>query len=254
MPPGSADAPQWLLTSWIRSCQAVGATAGTDELRAAGNALLDRWSEPGRVYHCVRHLADVLSRVDELAEETHEPDLVRLAAWYHGAIFSAASSAAYATQGGEDEVASAALAREQLAALGVPARCAQRVGELVTALVRHKPLPHDYDCAVLCDADMAILATEPQRYKAYLTDVRKEYAHIPVRHYLEARHRILTKLLARPALYTSPMAAAWEEPARQNLTAEAARIERELRTLGDDPDAPGPPGAGSGAADPPPES
>ncbi|MEP7764556.1 hypothetical protein [Sanguibacter sp. 25GB23B1] len=235
MPLGSADAPQWLLSSWVRSCVAAGATAPVAEIQQVGNSLLDRWSEPSRVYHTVRHLADVLSRVDELAEETHEPDLVRLAAWYHGAIFSAASGAAYAAHGGEDEVASAALAREELLGLGVPDRDAERVTSLVTALVRHKSIPQDFDCAVLCDADMGILATEPQRYKAYLEDIRKEYEHIPVRDYLTARHRILTKLLNRKALYVSPLGTAWEEAARQNLGAEASRIEKELRKLGPEP-------------------
>ena len=234
MPPGSADAPQWLLSSWVRSCQAAGATAPVQEIRQVGNALLDRWSEPGRVYHTVRHLADVLSRVDELAEETHEPDLVRLAAWYHGAVFSAASGVAYASHGGEDEVASAALARGELLGLGVSERDAERVTSLVTALVRHKSIPQDFDCAVLCDADMGILATEPQRYKAYLADIRKEYEHIPVRDYLTARHRILTKLLGRKALYASPLGSAWEEAARQNLGAEASRVQKELRRLGDE--------------------
>lgn len=231
MPPVSADAPQWLLSSWIRSVQAVGANAPESEIRGTGLALLDRWREDGRIYHNVRHLADVLSRVDELAEETHQPDLVRLAAWYHGAVFSAASSVAYATQGGEDEVASAALAHTELIELGVPDKAADRVKALVTALARHKPLPNDDDCAVLCDADMGILATEPQRYKAYLSDIRQEYAHIPVRDYLVARQRILAKLLGRKALYTSPLATGWEDAARQNLAAEAARLEKELRKL-----------------------
>ncbi|SDC83234.1 Predicted metal-dependent phosphohydrolase, HD superfamily [Sanguibacter gelidistatuariae] len=231
MPPVSADAPQWLLSSWIRSTQAAGATAPESEIRATGLSLLDRWSETGRIYHNVRHLADVLSRVDELAEEAHEADLVRLAAWYHGAVFSAASSAAYATQGGEDEVASAALARTELIELGVPERKADRVRDLVTALSRHKSLTNDEDCAVLCDADMGILAAEPQRYKAYLIDIRKEYEHIPVRDYIEARHRILTKLLSRKALYTSPLATGWEDAARQNLAGEVARLEKELSKL-----------------------
>ncbi|MBI9114543.1 HD domain-containing protein [Sanguibacter suaedae] len=231
MLPGNTDAPQWLLSSWVRSCRAVGATATEAGLQEVGRALLDRWSGPGRVYHTVRHLADVLSKVDELAEETHEPDVVRLAAWYHGAVFSAASKDAYASHGGEDEVASAALAREELRGLGVSERDTDRVSELVSALVRHKSLPNDFDCAVLCDADMGVLATEPQRYKAYLADIRKEYEHIPVRDYLEARKRIVTKLLGRENLYASPLAACWEEAARQNLIAESARVDKELRKL-----------------------
>lgn len=223
------------MTSWIRSCQAAGATASEAELRTTGFALLDRWSEGTRFYHTVKHLADVLSRVDELAEETHEPDLVRLAAWYHGAIFNAESRVAYATQGGEDEVASAALSRSELVGLGISEKSAERVSQLVTALARHKPVPGDFDCAVLCDADMAILAAEPQRYTCYVRDIRKEYEHIPVADYLSARHRILTKLVNRKSLFASPLAASWEDAARQNLAGELARVEKEISKLPAEP-------------------
>lgn len=225
------DAPQWLLAAFVRSAVGAGATAERDDIRAVGEQLLDRWSSPGRRYHNLRHLVDVLARVDELAEETHEPDLVRLAAWYHGAVFDAAENAAYANRGGEDEVASALLARTDLLALGVPEARAARVDALVNALARHTPNPTDFDCAVLCDADLAMLAADPQRYKVYLHDIRAEYEHLPVEHYLRARLRILRKLIARPSLFVSPLGAAWEEPARQNLSAELQRIEKELSAI-----------------------
>ncbi len=228
---GVFDAPQWLLSAWSRSCEGAGATAPPETIRAVGERLIDRWSEPGRHFHNLKHLVHVLSRVDELAEETHEPDLVRLAAWYHGAIFDAAAKAAYANRGGEDEVASAELARTELLGLGVPERAAQRVHDLVTALARHTSAPGDFDCAVLCDADLAMLASEPQRYKAYLKDVRAEYSHVPVEDYLRARAAILTKLQGRPTLFASPLGAAWEEPARQNVAAELHRIKKELAAL-----------------------
>ena len=174
------EAPQWLLAAFVRSAVGAGATAERDEIRAVGEKLIEKWSSPGRRYHNLRHLVDVLARVDELAEETHEPDLVRLAAWYHGAIFDAAEIAAYANRGGEDEVASAQLARTDLVELGVPEARAERVHALVNALVRHTPNPTDFDCAVLCDADLAMLAADPQRYKVYLHDIRAEYEHLPV--------------------------------------------------------------------------
>ena len=103
--------------------------------------------------------------------------------------------------------------------------------DLVVALVRHAPNPADFDCAVLCDADLAMLAAEPQKYKSYLQDVRAEYAHLPIEDYLRARVRILHKLLARPSLFVSPLGAAWEEPARQNLSGELQRLEKELKAL-----------------------
>ncbi len=228
---GVVLAPQWLLPSFVRSVQGAGATASPDEIRAVGEDLIDRWCGPGRHFHTLKHLTDVLARVDELAEETHEPELVRLAAWYHGAVFDAAERASYANRGGEDEVASAALARVQLGALGVPDRAVSRVSALVIALTRHAPVAGDFDCAVLCDADLAMLAAEPQRYKAYLHEVREEYAHLPLEDYVRARVRILHKLLARVALFVSPLGSAWEEPARQNIGAELHRLEKELALL-----------------------
>ncbi|MEN1976308.1 HD domain-containing protein [Cellulomonas sp. P4] len=228
---GVYDAPQWLLSAFVRSAQGAGATAPPDEIREVGADLVGRWTGPGRTYHNLRHLTDVLARVDELAEETHEPDLVRLAAWYHGAVFDAAHVAAYANRGGEDEVASGVLAREQLTGLGVPADRVERVHQLVIALVRHSADPADFDCAVLCDADLAMLAAEPQRYKAYLHDVREEYADIPMADYIRARQRIVRKLLGRPSLFVSPLGAAWEEPARQNLGAELHKLDKVLAEL-----------------------
>lgn len=225
------DAAQWLLPAWVRTCIGAGATASVPEIELVGERLLTRWAEPGRHYHNTRHLADVLAHVDELAEEAHEPELVRLAAWYHGAVFDAAERASFAHRGGEDERASAALARLELGELGLAQRAVDRVAELVTALARHTPMPGDDDCAVLCDADLAMLAAEPQRYKAYLAALRAEYAHIPVEDFVRARIAILRRLQERPRLFASPLGHGWEEPARQNVDAELQRLEKELLTI-----------------------
>lgn len=225
------DAPQWLMSAWLRAVAAAGGTADPELVTEAGERLLARWQEPGRHFHTLRHLADVLAKVDELSPEAHAPELVRLAAWYHGVVFSAAGEAAYAHRGGEDEVASAELARTELRGLGVSEEASERVHDLVLALARHGADGSDMDCAVLCDADLAVLASEPQRYRTYLEDVRAEYAHIPQRDFLEARSAILARLLARPSVFVTPLAQAWEEPARQNLAAELQLVTKELARL-----------------------
>ncbi|WP_129338661.1 hypothetical protein [Cellulomonas endophytica] len=232
---GAHDAPAWLLQAYHRSVREAGATAPDDEIREHGRRLLELWSATRRTFHNVRHLADVLCRVDELVQETHEPDLVRLAGWYHGAVFDADHTPTYAQRGGEDEVASARFAQEDLASLGVPAARAARVHDLVAALRRHVVDPNDFDCSVLCDADLAVLASDPQRYKTYLRDVREEYAHVPLEDFLRARLRIVHKLLARPSLFVSPLGVAWEEQARQNLSAEEQRLQKELRSVAPEP-------------------
>ena len=173
------QAPQWLLSSWLRSCVAAGATANEAELISACRCLLDYWSGPER----------------------------------------------------EDEVLSGAFARQQLMELGVPAETADRVSFLVSNLVRHKPVQTDEDSAVLNDADLAILKSDPQLYKQYLLEIRSEYAHIPVLDFVRTRLRIVAKLLERPNLFTTAGAASWEDAARQNLIGEQARLERELSRL-----------------------
>ncbi|WP_036964101.1 HD domain-containing protein [Promicromonospora kroppenstedtii] len=227
----TSDAPQWFLKSFVRSAVGAGATADTDSIEEIGQSLLNRWADENRHFHNLRHLASVLHRVDELAEETHEPDLVRLAAWYHGAVFNAERKVADASQGGEQTTASAMLAHDELTRLGVPERAADRVAALVNAIVRHAPDPADFDAAVLNDADLAMLAAEPQRYKDYKSAVRAEYAHIPAEDYLRARIRVIERLLARKSLFLSPMGAAWEEPARQNLDMELHRLRKEQAKL-----------------------
>ena len=86
--------------------------------------------------------------------------------------------------------------------------------------------------------------------------MRAEYSHLPVEDYVRARVRILHKLLARPSLFVSPLAQPWEEPARQNVSAELQRLEKELAKLeaaeaaaadAERGAAPGPAGPGGGA-------
>lgn len=227
---GVNDAPQWLVSAFIRTCAGAGATASRAELEEAVGRLLERWAEPGRFHHNVKHLVDMLAKVDQLAEETHDPNLVRLAAWYHGAVFSSAPTSAYAQRGGEDEVASAEHAALELRKLGIPEASVARVREIIMGITRHRS-EKDVDIQALCDAELATLAVEPQRYASYRRDVRAEYAHIPTRDYVTSRIAILTKLLGRKRLFASPLGQPWEDPARQNLIAELQRLKEELAAM-----------------------
>ena len=50
-----------------------------------GENLIIRYSEPHRRYHTTKHLFQVLTMIDRLADD-HDLFLVRLAAWYHDAV------------------------------------------------------------------------------------------------------------------------------------------------------------------------
>ena len=234
---GVADVPQWLLPAYVQSMSHAGATASREQLRDMGTNLITLWSTPDRAFHNLRHLIDLLTRVDELSEETRNPDLVRLAAWYHGAIFSVSADQAMHRNGGEDEAASAALAYEELTMAGVSEKNANRVSELIMNLRRHDLPTSDIDAAALSDADLGCLAIEPQRYREYSHLIYSEYAHLPLLSYLRTRTTIVRKLLARDRLFASPLGQHWELPARENLEAELRRLSSKLSILEADNDA-----------------
>ncbi|QAY69157.1 HD domain-containing protein [Xylanimonas protaetiae] len=225
------DAPQWFRSSFARAARGVGATATDDELADTAEGLVARWSGEDRHYHNLKHLATTLHRVEELSQETHDANLVRLAAWYHGAVFASDSKSTYELKGGEQTPASAELARKELTALGVPAERADRVAALVDSLLRHQPPADDADAQVLNDADLSMLATEPQYYKVYCAAVRDEYGHIPRADFVRARIRILERILQRGPIFSTPQAQSWEAPARQNVEAELARLQKEQAKL-----------------------
>lgn len=235
---GVPDAPGWLVPAFVRSALALGATATREEIEATGSALLARWSDPQRHFHGLKHLVHVLERADSLSQEVHNPEMVRVAAWYHGAVFDATVHKVYKRAAGENKALSAALAEEELLELGISPKVAGRVRDLILSLERHDADPTDVDAMALCDADLGTLAVEPQKYREYRKRVREEFSLVSDRDYISARIQIITKLLARRQIFLSPHAAAWEGAARQNLEAELMRLRAELEALGEAADEP----------------
>lgn len=175
--------------------------------------LLAAYAEPSRGYHDLRHLSEVLDRLDELAAHTaHDRQVVALAAWFHDGVYDGLPRA-------EDR--SAQWAEAALTQTGVSGRSVAEVARLVRLTERHRPQPHDINGAVLCDADLAILASPPERYAEYVADVRREYAHVAESVFARARALVLHELVAKPTLFhTRHALATWEDTARSNLKAE----------------------------------
>ncbi len=190
--------------------------------------LLAAYAEPRRGYHDTRHLAEVLDHLDVLLADLDpadalrvNADAVRLAAWFHDAVYEGAA---------DDEERSARLAEEELAAAGVGAGVAAGVVAEVARLVRltatHDPDGDDLAGALLSDADLAVLAAGPERYADYVAGVRREYAHVPDDAFRSGRAEVLRGLLAAPALFrTAAGRRRWEERARANVEAELATLD-----------------------------
>jgi predicted metal-dependent HD superfamily phosphohydrolase len=189
---------------------------GPQDPTATGRALIARWAEPHRRYHDLAHLTTVLDTVHDLAGHARDLDAVRLAVWYHDAVYAGAP---------DDEENSARLAEADLSALRLPPALVTEVARLVRLTATHDPAPGDDNGETLCDADLAILAAGSETYARYAAAVRAEYADVPDADFRAGRADILRRLLEGPALFRTPAGhERWEAAARAN-------IEAELRTL-----------------------
>lgn len=175
----------------------------------------------GRGYHDLRHLGEVIARIDELGEGD-DIELV-LAAWFHDAVYDGAP---------DDEERSARLAEAELAGCVIQVGVigdrdvdVAEVARLVRLTALHDPLPRDHRGEVLCDADLAILAADPERYAEYAAGVRRDYASVPEADFRAGRRAVLEELLGRDVLFRTAYAREhWEPRARENLGSEIADL------------------------------
>jgi predicted metal-dependent HD superfamily phosphohydrolase len=183
----------------------------TEELR---EDLLARWSETHRKHHTVGHLHEMLDAIAVLADAGVEFDreAVELAAWFHDAIYEIGRD--------DNEDRSAELARELLASS--PIR--DEVARLVLVTKTHEVPELDNNGAVLSDADLSVLGSEPFRYLAYAAAVREEYADVPDEVFKPARAQVLSALLDGQLFHTAVGRERWEERARRNIAEEIAEL------------------------------
>ena len=171
----------------------------------------------------------MLSVVDDNAEQAAAPDAVRLAAWFHDAIYDPRTA--------RNETDSAQLAAEVLGRLGVPAAVTAEVARLVLVTADHQPDDGDADAALLCDADLAVLAASRTEYQEYAAAVRDEYAFVSDDAFRKGRAAVLREFLGRSQIYQiSILRARWEKSARANLEHEVSILD--ARTTEDDSDDP----------------
>ena len=208
---------------------------------ALGEDLLERYEQPHRKYHTSVHLSEMLTALKTLYKRHHTatPRAVLLAAWFHDAVYEA--------NPGEDEAASADLARTALTPLASTGSLTNRevtaIAHLIELTASHQLADgiEEYtsgaltraDAAFFLDADLAILAADSPRYTRYVAGVRAEYAHYTPDAFTRGRAAILQGFLNRTTIYASDTAhLLWDAPARLNLRTE---LEGYSAALGEQP-------------------
>ncbi|TYL45006.1 hypothetical protein FXB39_20435 [Nocardioides sp. BGMRC 2183] len=187
---------------------------GADDLRTE---LLAAYDAPTRGYHDRRHLVAVLTRLDRLAAAgvTFDELPVRLAAWFHDAVYD-----------GERDAEERSATWAEIALPGVvDAATVAEVARLVRLTETHSPEAGDRNGCALCDADLGILAEDPADYDSYAADVREDYRHLSDETFRSGRTAKLEELLDRDELFhTGPAREAWTDVARSNLRRELADL------------------------------
>lgn len=222
--------PPWLLRSFVEAVRNTHASASAQHAQQVGEELLNRWNAATRTFHNSQHLVNMLSRIDELSALTQDPDTLRIAAWFWGALGTQASEFA-AEQSNKTISHCHRYVTETLGELGFSDDKKQRVCELIAHLFEHHAPAGDLDATALVDASMAVFASMPQEYKRYRQTVRDEYPHLSDLQYQIRRRRYIRALLKRSMIFRSPIASQWEASARQNLEAELVNLDASIAKL-----------------------
>ncbi len=188
-----------------------------------GESLLRRYAEPHRHYHNLDHLQSVLITIDELADD-HDLFLVRLAAWFHDAIYDIPYREL------TNEEASARLSVRELSRAGLEQEDMTQVARLVRLTATHVPGSRDPEGELLCDADLAILAAPPEAYAAYVAAIRAEFAAVSEPEFVAGRLAVLEPLV-EGELFRTGKGRALTEAAQANLAAEVAGLQARLDEL-----------------------
>jgi predicted metal-dependent HD superfamily phosphohydrolase len=182
------------------------------------NLLRARHAEPQRHYHTQAHIDALLRHLDTHRALAREPQHIEAAIWFHDCVYDPRLD--------DNEARSAAIAREELAALPWPADAVARVEALVLATHKHDAPAGDADAWLFLDLDLSVLGQPWPVYDAYRRAVRKEYGHVPGLLYRMGRRKVLQRFAEREAIYRTPeLHALWDASARANL-------QRELKELG----------------------
>jgi predicted metal-dependent HD superfamily phosphohydrolase len=177
-----------------------------------------RYSQPHREYHNLMHIENVLLRIEEIEPPVEHELALALAAWFHDAVYQPGKD--------DNEDRSAYVAYDALEQVGASPDLIAEVVRLVRLTAHHDPDDDDAAGAVLCDADLAILASAPDRYREYAAAIRQEYGHVPEVDFRTGRAAVLRRLLDRPTIYRTAYGREhWEDAARVNMAAELAALE-----------------------------
>ena len=177
--------------------------------------VLEPYGAPNRHYHNQDHLL-FMFRAPFSYDGLREQKIRSLFVFYHDHIYLASST-------NNEFISSMCLAMDSfsLHEHGEELDTARLAIELSTHLTK----TDDQLIGQLLDSDLFILASDPQDYDLYASNVRKEYLVYSDEEWKQGRIKFLNSTLDLPKIFNSTLYQQYEERARQN-------IQREIQILG----------------------
>lgn len=184
------------------------AAAGLATPQGIFEALAERYSEPQRTYHTLRHVAECLGHLKAVR---NAPPAAAIALWFHDAIYDPKRK--------DNEERSAAWAG--LVLEKTPIRASVEAMILAT-----KPgaVAADAGARLVVDIDLAILAAPEPRFSEYEAQIRREYAYVDDATFRTERFKVLRSFSDRAFIYASPEFRDLETRARKNLERSVNRM------------------------------
>jgi len=194
--------------------------------------MLERvYSEPGRHYHNLWHIHDMVKLLGDchlhLLGSDEQRRAIMIAAFFHDAVYEPGSQ--------ENEEKSAAL----FASIADELRCESSVREYTRRLIlitkHHFNRPDNLGLQehLFLDVDLEILSATPDRYDSYARGIRAEFSSLSDEVYDTSRLGFLEGVSHNPTIYwTRELGSRGEWDARSNVMTEINQIrERQSRRL-----------------------
>lgn len=202
-----------LQTEWLSLINDAVPEISQDEANHMFDQIVEHYMEPWRFYHTLKHISEMLARVQSLPNHTYDSTLVKLAIWFHDVIYIPARQ--------DNEEESVNFTRKQLVSLNLAPFQIEEVIRLIMLTKNHTTSDIDMNGMVMMDADLAILGSKKERYEEYMQEIRKEYSYLSDQDFYLGRLAFLQNLLARPQLFNlNFFRHAYEGQARNNIKFE----------------------------------
>ncbi|KAK0206443.1 hypothetical protein DFS33DRAFT_1314671 [Desarmillaria ectypa] len=182
------------------------------------DVILEKYSEPHRYYHNLMHLEAMLHCLQANKGHIHDSTLLSLAILFHDVVYDPKEQ--------NNEILSMKMFEKFAMNKCLPAEKTSKVSRYIERTITYT-LPEEgeegntSDLHFFLDFDLEVLSRPPVAYRAYASQIRKEYSHVPINEYRAGRIVVLQKFLVRERIYFSQVFhTKYEATARRNLQQE----------------------------------